>query len=129
MQDASVFTNYTFYKLRNLRTSSISPFRNPILVIQTKRILRTLQFTNQFNQSFKNSYIGNTNKNGFYELCNLRTAFKCLFMLNTTDLRPFSEKFNRRKFYFQTYEKLKWDYKSAFPDYFITTLIISTKNQ
>ena len=30
------FMNYTFYELRNLQPSSISPFKNPILVIQIK---------------------------------------------------------------------------------------------
>ena len=54
LQCTSDFTNYTFYELRDLRTSSISPFRTPILVIQIKT-----DFTNF----------------GFYELRNLRTAF------------------------------------------------------
>ena len=54
VQCTSDFTNYAFYELRNLRTSTISPFRNPILVIQIKT-----DFTNF----------------DFYELRNLRTAF------------------------------------------------------
>ena len=70
-----------FYKLSNLRTSSITPFRNPRLGIQTKT-----DFTNF----------------AIYELH--LWSHQVFIYVKQNGFTTFFWKFNRRKFYFQTYD-------------------------